>query len=607
MLILPLPTLINVTGTPETYGPGALIVLTTTFNEAVTVSQDATLTLDVGGTLVPATLSSDGSVFSLTHEFTYTVGDSLSDSDGIEVTGFTGFIQDRSSNNLLALAQNVSLSDVLVDNISRPQAVVSRVPGERGSVKHGEVVDVLITFDRDVGSFAADDITVSDEVTKSHFVMSTVRKYWISVTAPDTGSEFSVSVAGGVVQDSNGIDNIGSRTLIVPMNGTCVTGGVGDTDSDPIIICNYQGLKNIGNDLNKHYRLGGHINARASWFEGTTNCPHYNGEDDPVDTSCRGWAPLGTFSGSLDGANFEIRNLYINSQNRSVGLFSALSGTGRTKNLHLRRIRINKLNDSRTGNSQTGALAGILTNDQYILQINNCSVTGKITSLDPDGRSGGLVGYIDTAGSIIANSWTHISIQGKASTGGLIGFCGTGCFITNSWTKGEVDRIAHSGTMSMGGLVGYKGLTGNIRNSYSHANVSGQGRLGGLVGHLETNQIYNSYSTGTVTTGHGHGFLGEIRYLQSDGTLDLQHNFWDTQSSGRSEARSLPSNAPSSVVAPTGLNTSEMQKACTSGSTTGICALGEAFEFTAGEYPKVKKCTTCFGTLVFSSELVGGQ
>ena len=114
------PELIDVTGTPETYGPGALIVLATTFNKDVTVSQDATLTLDVGGITESATLSSDGSVFSLTHEFTYTVGDSLSDSDGIDVTGFTGTIQDGDSNDLSALAQNISLSDVLVDNISRP-------------------------------------------------------------------------------------------------------------------------------------------------------------------------------------------------------------------------------------------------------------------------------------------------------------------------------------------------------------------------------------------------------------------------------------------------------------------------------------------------------
>ena len=356
--------------------------------------------------------------------------------------------------------------------------------------------------------------------------------------------------------------------------------------------------------LTKHYRLGGHINARASWFAGTANCTHYNGEDDPIAESCSGWGMLGNFKGSLDGDNFEIRNLYINSQAQKVGLFSGFSGIGSAKNLHLRRIRINKREDS-SQNSRIGALAGEVDSDQSdVIQVDNCSVTGKITSLDPDGSAGGLVGFIKGGvGSIIANSWAHISIQGRDSTGGLLGVCGSGCSIVNSWTKGEVDR--HSGTV--GGLVGFMDLSADIQNSYSHANVSGQGRIGGLVGDMGTSEIYNSYSTGTVTTGQGHGFLGDIGYTAGDGTLGLRNNFWDTQSSGRSEARTLPSDAPAEVEAPTGLNTSEMQQACASGSTTGICALGGAFEFSAGEYPKVKKCTTCSGTLVFSSELVGGQ
>ena len=596
------PMLNTVTGTPGTYGPGTVIVLTATFNEAVSVSQAATLLLNVGGTEVQATLFSNSSVFSLTHKFTYTVGTSLSDSDGIEVTGFTGTIQDGGSNNL-SLSQNILVNGVLIDNTPGPQAVASRVSGESGSVKHGEVVDVLITFDQDVVSFEANDITVSDGV-KSHFVMSTARKYWISVTAPDTGSEFSVSVADGVVQDGNGKFNIGSQTLTVPINGTCTTGGAGETDTDPIIICTYQGLKDISNDLTKHYRLGGHINARASWFEGITNCPHYNGENDSLDTSCSGWSPLGKFKGSLDGDNFEIRNFYINSQAQKVGFFSDISEPGSVKNLHLRRIRINKREDG-NNRSYTGALAGDLGNTSGKVQISNCSVTGKVTSLDPDGISGGLVGYIFSHGSIIANNWTHVSIQGKHSTGGLIGRCGPGCWISSSHTKGEVNKIGTLG--AVGGLVGSQDHTAEIQSSYSHANISGQGRIGGLAGDMYTSQIYNSYSTGTVTTGQGHGFLGRVRYNQEDGTLGLRNNFWDTQSSGRSEARTLPSDAPAEVEAPTGLTTSEMQQACTSSPTTGICVLGDAFEFTAGEYPKVKKCTTCYGTLVFSNELVGGQ
>ena len=156
---------------------------------------------------------------------------SHNDANGIEVTGFTGTIQDEDSHNLSSLRRNISLSAVLIDNLPRPQATVSRVLGESGSVKRQEVTDVLVTFDRDVQNFDEGDVTVSAGATKSHFVMSTPRKYWMSVTPPSTGAEFSVSVADGVAQGSAGAskkDNIGSQTLTVSVSGDCTPqGGLG--------------------------------------------------------------------------------------------------------------------------------------------------------------------------------------------------------------------------------------------------------------------------------------------------------------------------------------------------------------------------------------------
>ena len=59
----------------------------------------------------------------------------------------------------------------------------------------------------------------------------------------------------------------------------------------------------------------------------------------------------------------------------------------------------------------------------------------------------------------------------------------------------------------------------------------------------------------------------------------------------------------------TGLSTTEMKAACAGGSTTGICALGSAFVFTQGSYPKVKKCESDCNTdsPTLSSDLVIGQ
>ena len=47
---------------------------------------------------------------------------------------------------------------------------------------------------------------------------------------------------------------------------------------------------------------------------------------------------------------------------------------------------------------------------------------------------------------------------------------------------------------------------------------------------------------------------------------------------------------------------------CTDGSTAAHPSLlGDGFQLTNGEYPKVYQCTTCKGTLEYSDELVSGQ
>ena len=80
----------------------------------------------------------------------------------------------------------------------------------------------------------------------------------------------------------------------------------------------------------------------------------------------------------------------------------------------------------------------------------------------------------------------------------------------------------------------------------------------------------------------------------------VTNNFWDTQTTGQ----------VANTDQGTGLITTEMKvAACTPESTTGICALGSAFVFTQGSYPKVKKCESgCdTGTPTLSEDLVIGQ
>ena len=85
--------------------------------------------------------------------------------------------------------------------------------------------------------------------------------------------------------------------------------GHGSAEDNPIVICDYAGLKAMAtHGLDKHYALGTHINAKGSWAEGETNCTAYDGIIVPsTGTPCNGWG-LGNLTGSLDGEGFKYES-----------------------------------------------------------------------------------------------------------------------------------------------------------------------------------------------------------------------------------------------------------------------------------------------------------
>ena len=125
--------------------------------------------------------------------------------------------------------------------------------------------------------------------------------------------------------------------------------GHGSEKANPIVICNYAGLKAMTatHGLAKHYALGAHINAKGSWAEGAESCTAYEGTTVPSGAKpCNGWG-LGNLTGSLDGRGFQIRKLYrrkeeVTNHNvwRNFGLFERLASGATLKNVHLRSVRM---------------------------------------------------------------------------------------------------------------------------------------------------------------------------------------------------------------------------------------------------------------------------
>ena len=129
---------------------------------------------------------------------------------------------------------------------------------------------------------------------------------------------------------------------------------------------------------------------------------------------------------------------------------------------------------------------------------------------------GGLVGRNDDG--TIMNGYATGSVSGDHRVGGLVG--SNDGAITNSYAMGSV-----SGVTNTGGLVGFNDA--NITNSYAMGSVSGRNRVGGLVGRNDDGTIMNSYATSSVSGDSG---VGGLVGTNRNGTIT--NSYWDITTGG---------------------------------------------------------------------------
>ncbi|MFA7056992.1 MAG: GLUG motif-containing protein [Candidatus Cloacimonadales bacterium] len=204
----------------------------------------------------------------------------------------------------------------------------------------------------------------------------------------------------------------------------------------------------------------------------------------------KGFSPIGNnsnkFSGSYNGNNKTISNLYINrSTTSNIGLFSYTNGAT-ISNLGL-------IDNEVYGKGNTGSLIGLCSNSI----IRNCYATGSVSIS---------------------------SISGNYGAGGLVGFSDGSTTMDNCYATGSI-----SGYNWIGGLVGISyDLT--VRNCYATAAVNGMGYHGGLLGVTHNITVINCYATGAVAD-EGYYKGGLIGNTQSGSSIS--NSFWDKETTGR--------------------------------------------------------------------------
>ncbi len=173
-----------------------------------------------------------------------------------------------------------------------------------------------------------------------------------------------------------------------------------------------------------------------------------------------GFIPIGIdshFSGNFDGQGHTISNLFIDSGDQFVGLFSDVVG---------------------------GSITGVGLVDADV-HSSNALATGILVGYNEQGR--------------ITKSYSTGNVIGSVDTGGLVGYNYNG-HIEDTYSSANVQ-----GTNSVGGLVGSASHYGypfpdSIVNSYAAGNVTGEESVGGLVGNINNDPVSNSFSTAVVTS-----------------------------------------------------------------------------------------------------------
>lgn len=261
------------------------------------------------------------------------------------------------------------------------------------------------------------------------------------------------------------------------------------------IITDYAGLVAIANDLSGDYILG-----------------------DDIDASGETFTPLGTFTGSLSGARYEVSNLTITVTGSGTKKGSFIdTNQGTITDFHLVDCTVSVI-------ATLNAIAASLVRyNDSTGEIARCSATGTVTG---EGSSGGssAVGLVWSNDGAISKSFSEVIVSVDAPTATASGFVeeniGT---ISNSYARGNA--TATGTTTYASGFIEQNYTDGNISKSYSTGKPTADTVAGfcRINDETITNCFWDEETSGTETSDGGTG----LTTLQAKAQLTYTNADWD--------------------------------------------------------------------------------
>lgn len=278
--------------------------------------------------------------------------------------------------------------------------------------------------------------------------------------------------------------------------------GNGEVDS-PYIITTAEELKWFRDEVNRGRKnICAKIADNVEVIDMSTVC---HAADKSQNLEEKSWEPIGntsnnSYEGTFDGNYKTITNLYINANQKYMGLF------GYTYRSAIKNLTFVNANVTNT-NSFTGILVGYGYGGTYqnIMTSTSCEVNGG------DG-TGGIAGKL--AGNAY-NCVNYATVQGKEQVGGLFSSYDSSTSITACANYGKVT----ASSQWVGGLVGYFG-SGTIQDCANYGDVKGTERVAGMAGYVYEGKIQNVFSYGNVSATNSTQYIGMAFGFSRSGTTE---------------------------------------------------------------------------------------
>ncbi len=245
------------------------------------------------------------------------------------------------------------------------------------------------------------------------------------------------------------------------------------------------------------------------------------------------WTPINLINATFDGNGYSVTNLSVTNSSYAGFIGVAIGAT--VKNLAIVDAVITA--DSQMSGVLISSVSGMPdasgNYNSVLTEIDNCYVSGAISSATDSVSAGGLIGMSGMADVKVSNTITNVDIlsYGESYAGGIIGMV-------------------------------YMGESISIDNTYSLGNIAAENVAGGIIGMSQQVSfpgekkpfklsITNSVSSGTLSGKYCGGISAGIFKQNGNANLNISNSYYNTELNSGLEGISsnvFPGSQPSMTI-----------------------------------------------------------